>query len=171
MAERALLSYLGGILPDRTNMDTIALKRSVLTAARTRLQATADELKERISDLKAVTIGDDNAESASQTESTRGSDVELMNSLGEQYEHVLRDNELLGAIDPSAGMESVQYGAVVHTDKRNFLIATSLEEFDAGGQRYLGVTPKAPLIQTLMGKRAGESASFNGVTYTIKDIL
>jgi len=152
-------------------MDPIALKRNVLDAARTRLQATAAELKDRISDLKAVTIGDDNAESASQTESTRGSDVELMNSLGEQYEHVLRDNEQLGAIDPTERMDRVQFGAVVHTDRRNFLVAASLEEFDSDGQRYLGVTPKAPLIQTLMGKTAGETASFNGITYTIKDIL
>ncbi|MEO8591429.1 MAG: hypothetical protein ABI432_18760 [Flavobacteriales bacterium] len=152
-------------------MDPIALKRSVLTAAGTRLQNTAAELQERINDLKAVTIGDDNAESASQTESTRGSDVELMNSLGEQHEHVLRDADQLSTIDPSVRMDRVQYGAVVHTDRRNFLVATSLEEFDAGGKHYLGVTPKAPLIQTLLGKQAGEQATFNGITTTIQDIL
>ena len=118
-----------------------------------------------------MTIGDDNSESASQTESSRGSDVELMNSLGEQYEHLLRDIDQLSTIDPSVRMDRVQVGAVVHTDRRNFLIATSLEEFDAGGKRYLGVTPKAPLIQTLLGKRAGEAATFNGIAYTIQDIL
>ncbi len=152
-------------------MDPIALKRGVLKAARTRLENTAGELKERIKDLQAVTIGDDNAESASQTESTRGSDVELMNSLGEQYEHLLRDIDQLGAIDATERMDRVQVGAVVHTDRRNFLIATSLEEFDAGGKRYLGVTPKAPLIQTLLGKRPGDTATFNGIAYTIQDIL
>jgi hypothetical protein len=152
-------------------MDPIALKRSVLEAARLHLATTARELQERITDLRAVTIGDDNAESASQTESTRGSDVELMNSLGDQHEHILQDIDRLGQIDPSARLDTVQYGALVHTDQRNFLIAASLEEFEAGGRKYLGVTPKAPLIQALLGKRKGEKATFNKLTYTIQDIL
>jgi transcription elongation GreA/GreB family factor len=151
-------------------MDHTALKKSVLKAARTRLEATASELRTRIDELKAVTIGDDNAESASQTESTRGGDVELMNSLGEQYEHILKDLEQLDLIDPAVKLDVVQYCAVVHTDQRNFLIAASLEEFDAGGKRYLGVSTKAPLIQALTGKAVGDRVTFNGTTYTIQDI-
>lgn len=151
-------------------MDHTALKKSVLKAARTRLEATASELRTRIDELKAVTIGDDNAESASQTESTRGSDVELMNSLGEQLDHIQRDLEQLELIAPAVKLELVQYGALVHTDQRNFLVAASLEEFDAGGNWYLGVSTKAPLIQALIGKAVGDSVSFNGTTYTIKDI-
>ena len=151
-------------------MDHTALKKSVLKAARTRLEATASELRTRIDELKAVTIGDDNAESASQTESTRGGDVELMNSLGEQYEHIQKDLEQLQHIEPAVKLDIVQYGALVHTDQRNFLVAASLEEFDAGGKWYLGVSTKAPLIQTMTGKGVGESVSFNGTTYTIQDI-
>ncbi len=151
-------------------MEHTALKRSVLEAARTRLDATAIELQERINDLRAVTIGNDDSESASQTESTRGSDVELMNSLGEQLEHIRRDLVLLTEIEPSVKLDVVQYGAVVHTDQRNFLIAASLEEFKAGAKQYLGVSTKAPLIQALMGREVGETVSFNGVDYTIQDI-
>lgn len=151
-------------------MDHTALKKSVLKAARTRLEATADELRTRIDELKSVTIGDDNAESASQTESTRGSDVELMNSLGEQLDHIQRDLEQLAKIDPAVKLDMVQYGALVHTDQRNFLVAASLEEFDAGGKWYLGVSTKAPLIQALMGKAVGASVVFNGSSYTIQNI-
>lgn len=151
-------------------MDHTALKRSVLRSARARLDNTAGELRTRIEELRAVTIGDDNAESASQTESTRGGDLELMNSLGEQLEHVLLDIDQLANIDPEVKLDQVQYGAVVHTDQRNFLIAASLEEFDSGGKHYLGVSTKAPLIQSMLGKRVGDKVTFNGVTYTIQDI-
>lgn len=151
-------------------MDHTALKKSVLKAARTRLEATANELRDRIAELRSVTIGDDNAESASQTESTRGGDVELMNSLGEQFEHIQKDLEQLEKIHPAVKLDIVQYGALVHTDQRNFLVAASLEEFDAGGNWYLGVSTKAPLIQALIGKAVGDSVSFNGTTYTIQDI-
>ena len=151
-------------------MDHTALKKSVLKAARTRLDATASELRTRIDELKAVTIGNDDSESASQRESTRGGDVELMNSLGEQLEHIQKDLEQLDLIDPAVKIDVVQYGAVVHTDQRNFLIATSMEEFDAGGKWYLGVSTKAPLIQALTGRNVGDAVEFNGTTYNIQDI-
>lgn len=152
------------------NMENTALKKSVLKAARTHLENTAVELRERIADLKAVTIGDENSESASQTESTRGSDVELMNSLGEQLVHVQQDLDRLSTLDAAAPMEMVQFGAVVFTDQRNFLIAASLDEFDAAGHRFLGVTPKAPVIQALYGKKVGDHAVVNGVTYTVQAV-
>ncbi|MBK9175995.1 MAG: hypothetical protein IPM46_06570 [Flavobacteriales bacterium] len=152
-------------------MEPIATKKAVLKAARVRLENTAAELKARIQELKAVTIGDDNAESASQTESTRGSDVDLMNSLGVQLEHVLQDIDRIGIIAPESLMDSVQFGAVVHTDKRNLLVGFSLEEFDAGGKRYLGVTPKAPLVQALFGRKVGESATVNGLEYAITEVI
>lgn len=127
-------------------------------------------MKARMEELKAVTIGDDNADSASQTESTHGGDVDLMNSLGAQYEHVLQDLDRLSIVSPEAVMESVQFGAVVHTDQRNLLIGFSLEEFEADGKRYLGVTPKAPLVQALYGRKAGERALVNGISYTVLEI-
>lgn len=152
-------------------MDHTATKKAVLKAARARLENTAAELKARIEELKAVTIGDDNAESASQTESTRGSDVGLMNSLGEQYAHILQDLDRIQNVDAETRMDSIQFGAVVHTNQRNFLIGASLEEFDAGGKRYLGVTPKAPLVQALYGRKAGEVATVNGVEYAIAEVF
>lgn len=152
-------------------MDLTSLKKSVLEAARTRLRTNAQDLRERINDLQAVTIGDDNAESASQTESTHGSDVELMNSLAEQLEHLQHDIDRLEEIDPSARPTAIQYGAVVLTDKRNFLIATSVEEFEVNGTAYLGVTPKAPLIQAMLGRKNGDEVTFNNITYQIKEVF
>ncbi len=151
-------------------MDRIATKKAVLKAARARMENTAAEIKARIQELRAVTIGDDNAETASQTESTRGGDVDLMNSLAAQLEHVLLDLDRLSIVAPEAPMDSVQFGAVVHTSVRNLLIGFSLEEFDAGGRRYLGVTPKAPLVQALYGRKAGELVSVNGQEYRVQEI-
>ncbi len=151
-------------------MDRIATKRAVLKAARTRMNDTAAELRARIEELRSVTLGDDNAESASQTESRRGGDLDLLNSTGTQLEHLLLDIERLESIDPEATMSSVQFGAVVHTNERNLLIGFSLEEFDALGRRYLGVTPKAPLVQALYGRKEGEEVAVNGLAYVLLEI-
>jgi transcription elongation GreA/GreB family factor len=151
-------------------MDRNALKGAVLRAAAARLEVTANELRARIEELKAVTIGDENAESASQTEHTRGGDLELMSSLGKQLEHVMQDAERLASVSPDELMDTVQFGAVVHTDQRDLLIGVSLEEFEALGRSYLGVTPKAPLVQALLGLRKGEVARVNGLDYAIQEL-
>jgi transcription elongation GreA/GreB family factor len=151
-------------------MFTTIDKKRVFQAAHDRLSIYLKDLRERIEDLRSVTIGDDNAESASQTESTHGSDVEVMNSLSEQLEHVQQDMERLDLLDVNAPMDTVQFGSVVITDQRNFLIATSVEEFEVDGLRFLGVTPRAPLIQALLGHRVGETIAFNSINYTIREI-
>jgi hypothetical protein len=155
----------------KTLMEPTILKRSVLKAARTQLESLAANLKERVSDLRSVTMAGDDAESASQTESVRGSDVDLLNAMEEQLFQVERDMVRLSQLNPSAHSTAVQYGAVVHTSARNFLIAVSLDEFDAMGRRYLGVTPQAPVIQALLGRSVGERVSVNGVTYTVEAIV
>lgn len=152
-------------------MDHTAVKKAVLKAVRTRLENIALELKERITELRSVTVGDDNADSASQTESARGSDVEVLNSLGEQYNHVLAELERVRAMDPEQHAAAVGAGTVVHTDQRNFFVGASLEEFDAMGRRYLGVTPMAPVIQALLGRSAGDRVLVGGVTYTIEAVF
>lgn len=166
-------SPVGRVYFRRTNqkpMERRVLKKAVLQAARARLEVLANDLRARIEDLKAVTIGDENAESASQTEHTHGGDVDLMSSLGAQLEHVLLDAERLARIAPEELLDTVQFGAVVRTDQRDLLIGVSLEEFEADGRHYLGVTAKAPLVQALLGLRAGESAHVNGWKCTVQEV-
>jgi hypothetical protein len=45
-----------------------------------------------------------------------------------------------------------------------------MDDFEVDGAEYLGVTPKAPVVQALSGKKVGEQATVNGVTYVVKDI-
>lgn len=77
----------------------------------------------------------------------------------------------LSQLNPAAHSTVVHYGAVEHTSARNFLIAVSLDEFDAMGRRYLGVTLQAPVIQALLGRSVGERVIVNGVTYTVEAIV
>ena len=95
----------------------------------------------------------------------------MMESLSEQLLITQKDLDQLQRIDPAVRLDVVQYGAVVHTNVRNFLIGASLDEFDSVGKSYLGVSTKAPLIQELTAKSVGESLIFNGIEYIIEDIL
>jgi hypothetical protein len=94
-----------------------------------------------------------------------------MNSLTGQLEHLQQDLDRLEELEVLAPPEVISYGSVVQTDRRNFLIAASVEEFKVDGTPWLGVTPRAPLIQALMGLKAGEEVTFNNVTYRIEQVL
>lgn len=152
-------------------MDRMNVKQQVIDGARLRLQEAIAEHRERLEDLRSVTMEADLSETASQSEGRREADVELMNGLGDQLEHLERDMALLGQVDAGTLHEAVSFGSVVHTDRRDLLIATSVEEFEAAGRTYLGLSVRAPLYQALSGKRVGEQATVNGVTYIIRDIL
>jgi len=169
--EPAILKSLMEPAMLKTLMGPTTLIRAVLKAALTQLERLTVDLKERVSDLRSVTMTGDDAESASQTESVRGSDVDLLHAMEEQLFQVERDMARLSQLNPSAHSTVVQYGAVVHTSARNFLIAVSLDEFDAMGRRYLGVTLQAPVIQALLGRSVGERVIVNGVPYTVEAIV
>lgn len=152
-------------------MEHSTVKRAVLKTAISRLELTANELREQIKEIRNVASGNDDSDSASQRESTKGGDLELMESLSEQLLITQKDLEQLQRIDPTVKLQVVQYGAVVHTNVRNFLIGASLDQFDSAGKPYLGVSIRAPLIQELSAMTVGERLSFNGIDYIIEDIF
>jgi transcription elongation GreA/GreB family factor len=152
-------------------MERSNTKAIVVRAAIGHLRAMEKELRERVGELKAVTIGDDNAESASQTESLHGSDIDVMNGLGGQIEHILRDIALLESIDPAEQHSTVRFGSLVRTDQRDLLVATGIEEFKVNGSSYLGLSPRAPLFQQLSGAKAGDTVEFNKVKYRVLEVL
>ncbi|MEZ4760372.1 MAG: hypothetical protein R2810_11340 [Flavobacteriales bacterium] len=152
-------------------MDPKQMKERVLEAARTKLNEHLAEYNERIAELRAVTVENELAETASQTEGRRDADIELMNSIGEQLAQVKRELDGLDQVDlTDAPHDTVRYGSVVVTDRHHLLIATSIDGFDVEGEEYLGLSTKAPLYQALNGKKAGETVQVNGNTFTIKQV-
>ncbi|MCB0818625.1 MAG: hypothetical protein KDB77_14025, partial [Flavobacteriales bacterium] len=99
-------------------MDPKQMKERVLEAARTKLNEHLTEYNERIAELRAVTVENELAETASQTEGRRDADIELMNSIGEQLAQVKRELDSLDQVDlTDAPHDTVRYGSVVVTDR------------------------------------------------------
>lgn len=152
-------------------MDPKQKKQRVLDAAREKLNEHLTEYNERIAELRAVTVDNDLAETASQTEGRRDADIELMNSIGEQLELVKRELDTLDQVDVSdAPHDSVRFGSVVLTDRHHLLIATSIDGFEVDGQEYLGLSTRAPLFMALNGRKEGDSVEVNGNTFLVKEI-
>lgn len=62
-------------------------------------------------------------------------------------------------------------GNVVFTDKVNFVIGLAFKDFEWEGKRFVGISTSAPIFEALAGKRKDDTLTFNGIDYTIEEIL
>lgn len=146
------------------------IKHHVFREAERALISMVDSHKDRINDLRSATIMDELHETASQSEMTRVADIELLDRFGERLERLESQLLSLQQMDAHAHMEVIDLGAVVCTDQRNFLIGPSIEEFQADGRTFLGLTPEAPMFAAMRGKRKGDRVDFGGTAYTVLDV-
>lgn len=65
---------------------------------------------------------------------------------------------------------TVEPGAVVMTNKGNFIVGFAATPFDFEGMHVVGISEDAPLYPQMSGKRQGESFSYQNNDYTIEKI-
>lgn len=68
-------------------------------------------------------------------------------------------------------VDEITEGNVVLTDKMNFVIGLSFKDFEWENKKFIGISTQAPIFEALVGKRAGDRLEFNGINYTIEEIL
>lgn len=66
--------------------------------------------------------------------------------------------------------DSVKPGAAVRFGERFLVIGVSTAEFECQGQRFIGISPSAPIYAALEGKKAGDDCTFNGRTLHIQEV-
>lgn len=153
-------------------MSTLELKNKIHEHGKEKVRHVVNDFTERINDLKAVTVDNDNAESASQSEARRDSDIELMDTLADQLDFSTRELETIEGMEMNGSThDQVTFGSVVHTDKKNFFVGVSIDDYEVEGTEYFGISPRAPLYGVLEGSKAGDQVSFNGVNYKIEKVF
>jgi len=80
--------------------------------------------------------------------------------------------QLLSSLEntPSAG-DTVRNGSLVNTSKGIFYISISAGQLNVEDRQVFAISAASPIGKLLIGKKAGESFSFNQNEYTIQDIL
>lgn len=68
-------------------------------------------------------------------------------------------------------IDEITVGNVVFTDKVNFVIGLAFKDFEWENKKFVGISTDAPIFKVLLGKREGDQVEFNGIIYTIEEIL
>ncbi len=69
-----------------------------------------------------------------------------------------------------APFDTVEHGAVVVTDRQNFLLSIGAGKFMVGNRVFFAISAQTPIYAALKGKRVGDTIVFNGQSQTIKEI-
>ncbi len=67
--------------------------------------------------------------------------------------------------------DTVEHGAVVITDRQNFLISIGAGKFMVGNKVFFAISAQTPIYAALKGKKVGDTLVFNGQSQTIRDIF
>ena len=100
---------------------------------------------------------------------------EMLNEI-EKYAKYLESTENLKAqlkqVDISQSSETVGSGSLVETENNFFFIAVALGKIDIDDSKnYYSISTEAPIYNMLKGKKAGDSFSFNNLTYKIVNVF
>lgn len=68
-------------------------------------------------------------------------------------------------------VSGITEGNVVFTNKVNIVIGLAFQQFEFNGDKFVGMSTKAPIYKYIEGKVKGEQIEFNGIEYTIEEIL
>lgn len=105
---------------------------------------------------------DDFAQQSQSTESAMNLEFRINQAVEnlERFKSIQRDDA-----------KGVQEGDVVFTSKVNFVIGLAFKDFEWDNEHFIGISTNAPIFEALEGKEEGDNFSFNGVDYTIEEIL
>lgn len=117
----------------------------------------------------------------------RSSNTETKSSMGDKYEtsremlqqEIMRIQLQLAVFQEhqshvrkltEAFSETIKTGSVVKTTFGNFIIVSSLGEFEIKGEKFISISEQTPLAQELIGKKADDSFSIHQQKYQILEV-
>jgi transcription elongation GreA/GreB family factor len=86
-----------------------------------------------------------------------------------QLNEANRELEMLQRIKTEILQNEVSLGSAVVTEKGVYYIATGIGQINFQGQPVFAISPKAPITMAMLGKRKGDTFSFNQISQKILD--
>lgn len=156
-----------------TAIDKQGLRKKLIDACVAKQQFLIDDFKGRIKTL-TESQGLGNEESYDNdvvaNNSINVSEINTLNHLLEFANSELRILENL-KVSQELIRNRVAPGAIVVTNHRTLFVSASLEQFRVDGHTYVGISTSSPLYLAMEGRQKGDTFTFKGTEYKIKDVF
>lgn len=152
-------------------MSQLDKKKKILEAGIQKQQSIIMDFKNRIEVLQESEVVPNEDDVDLQQSSLNDQANELTAEIADQLSFANNEMETLYKIIIEEPLHEVaSFGSVVETDKLKFFISVSLEEFEAGGVKYFGISTHAPIYAKMKGLKDGDSFDMNGMVYKIDKV-
>ena len=148
----------------------LAVKEALLDHCKGIVANQLQNLQESIASYQDD-LGSETKSSAGDKHETGRAMLQLeMEKLGKQMLEVQKMHQVLQSINLDQHSEKIHLGSLIFTDNMNFFLSVSLGKIVFEDQTFFAVSPSAPIGKLLLGKKAKDRISFNGITSTIQKI-
>lgn len=129
-----------------------------------------------------ATIAKQEMDSAQQQSNDYGANVDRYDSYrtkmmrsrdmyAKQYSNALAGIRCLQDLLKLPPFDTVEHGAVVVTDRQNFLLSIGAGKFMVGNQVFFAISAQTPIYMAVKGHTVGDTFIINGQSQTIKEIF
>lgn len=150
-------------------MDKAALKETILADCKAKLDETLQQLQHEMDETRR--LSNEYGAPKDRYDPYRTKLMRQHELYSQQYKKTTNMMIALEKIRPDKLFDTVQFGAVVITDKQNIFVSTSVGRFESGGASYYGISPQAPIFRAMENGKAGSSFEVNGRRFEIKDVF
>lgn len=150
-------------------MDKLEFKRKVLKAAKEKQKEIVQDLQEGIERRKEAAEQEDQ-DMNDYFESTREEILDYVDHLADQLNIARSELDLLNKLRIEKPHDQVTIGSIVETDIKNFYVSVGVEEFEVDGKEFFGLSTRAPIYKSMIGKKKGDRFTFQGEEHEIKDL-
>ena len=132
-----------------------------------RLQTVADVISSNQKALESETKS-----SAGDKHETGRAMLQLeMEKAGQQLEGIRQMKMILAKVNILKVAEKAHLGSIIITDKRNYFLSISAGKFVVENRIYFAVSAASPIGKLLLGASEKKVFSFNGIPYTVQEIM
>ncbi len=151
-------------------MDQTERKHQIVEACKASINDRIAVISKDMNRLRESAIKSFDEESSKLYESNQ---VEMLNDVADldtHLDYLVETAALFNRIDFGREYQTVEPGAVVLTDQRNFLVGVA-GDFQYDGENYIGIVASVPIYEEMKDRKAGDTFTMNQVTYQIKEVF
>ena len=147
------------------------LKKTLFQHCADHLNNSLSLFEQRKSDL-LVALASESKSSAGDKHETGRAMLQLeREKLGEQIKETERNLKLLLPLENHVSSKTITIGSVVRTDQLSYYIAVSTPALEIDKTTYYCISALSPIGKLLLGKKVGETISFNHKTSSITEVI
>ncbi len=89
---------------------------------------------------------------------------------GQQLAKVIEQTDVLEKISSEKRLETVEFGALVITDKQRIFVSIGIGKIELDGECYYAISPNVPIYKAMEGLREADEFEFRNETIKIRSI-